>query len=68
MKLDDLIYNLTIQGDIKLELWEGSEVIKEKTIEGTEDLSTEKLGAWKNYEIRYMFASPDNSLHIEFER
>ena len=36
-------------------------------IEGTEDLNIERIHLWDTFEVKYMFASSDGFLHIDFE-
>lgn len=59
---------VTIQGNVKLTMWKGGEVLYEDTVEGTEDINTEGLRLWDYQEIKFMFASPDGYLHIDFEQ
>lgn len=59
----------TIQGDVKLTMWskDGS-VLYEDEVHGTDDIGTCGLHLWDYQEIKYIFASPDGFLHIDFER
>lgn len=59
----------TIQGDVKLTMWskDGS-VLYEDEVHGTDDIDTCGLHLWDYQEIKYIFASPDGFLHIDFER
>ena len=68
MMFGQLIKKATFQGDITLTLWKDGEVIDQKTIEATEDLRYEDgLGLYAWLYPRYIFASPDGSLHFDFE-
>ena len=68
MTLGNLTRNTTVQGDIMLQLWNRDGVVAQKIIKGTEDLDTEpSLGLWKRSNIKYIFASPDGMLHIDFD-
>ena len=59
----------TIQGNVKLTMWgkDGS-VRYEDEVHGTEDINNCGLHLWDYQEIKYIFATPDGFLHIDFER
>lgn len=63
-----LAKQVTIQGDVKLTMWKDGEVLYDETINGTEDISSEAVHLWDWQEAKYIFASPDGYLHIDFER
>ena len=59
----------TIQGNVKLTMWDEQGNVKyEDTVDGTEDINLCGLHLWDAFEIKYMFAAPDGYLHIDFER
>ncbi len=68
MRLDDLMYGTTVQGDIHLSLWKGSELIEDKILSGVEDLCFEVGRKWAEREVRYIFAASDGMLHIELDQ
>ena len=58
----------TIQGDVKLTMWDRQGNVKyDDSVTGTEDINLEGLHLWDAQEIKYIFASPDGFLHIDFE-
>ncbi len=70
MTLSQLVKGSTIQGNVWLTLWDndGSDVIREEMICGTEDLKhAPELDGWRSRKIKYIFAN-DEWLHIEFEQ
>ena len=67
MTLYDLLHGLgiTIQGNVRLSVWEDDEESMVKEIRQTLDLDNENLKEYENREITYMFAGDDGFLHIE---
>ena len=58
----------TIQGDVTLTMWDRQGNVKyTDSVTGTEDINLEGLHLWDAQEIKYIFSSPDGSLHIDFE-
>ena len=67
MTLYDLLHGhgVTIQGNVRLSVWEKDEETMVKEIRLTDDLEFEELDEYENREILFMFAVYDGFLHIE---
>ena len=58
----------TLQGNIKLTMWDAQGNVKyDDSVIGTEDINLEGLHLWDAFEIKYLFAAADGYLHIDFE-
>lgn len=68
--LEDLLDNVTVQGDVRVSTWENEEETVIGTFDGVEYLSANNvlLKKWRDAEVVYMFAPGDGFLHIEIER
>jgi len=68
MTFEYLVNHITIQGNVKLTMWDVHGNVKyEDTVTDTEDLSIAPVHLWDAFEVKYMFAAPDGFLHIDFE-
>lgn len=66
MTLEDLIQNVTVQGNVRLSVWKDDDELSVVYIQETGGLSNQKIIQPKlDYEVLYMFASTDGYLHIE---
>lgn len=67
MKLYDLLNGngITIQGDVRLSVWENDAETMVKELRSVDDLQGIELDEYEDMEINYMFAAPDGFLHIE---
>ena len=68
MLFGNLRDRVVMQGNIKLTMWKDGEVLYEDIVRDTEDLNHCGLHLWDWQEIKYIFASPDGFLHVDFER
>lgn len=68
MTLYDLVNGTTLQGDIRLSVWDedGEEVAVEE-YENCEDLSSADLSCYEELAVNYVFVGGDSKLHIELE-
>lgn len=67
MTLRNLLKHIMIQGDVRLSVWRNDEEIYVQDILGTDNLLHEDIKALLQFHVKYMFASPDEKLHIELE-
>ena len=69
MTLSYLINHVAIQGDIRLSLWSRDGVeIHVVEVHGTETLKGDPtIKFFSRMKMKYMFASSDGMLHIDFE-
>jgi hypothetical protein len=66
MTLYELVYNVKLQGDIRVSMWVDDEEKIIATWENcTELFSGDIEDEWMDLEVDYIFASPDGFLHIE---
>ena len=67
MKLYDILNNVTIQGNVRVSIWDGDEEVNVRYFDHVDDLAWEHSlpDAWEELEVRYMFAGTDGFLHIE---
>lgn len=67
MRLYDLLNGngITIQGDVRLSVWENDAETMVKELRCVDDLQGVELDEYEEMEINYMFAAPDGFLHIE---
>ena len=69
MTFGQLRKRIILQGNIKLTMWDSMGNIKyEDSVEDTENINNNGLHLWDAQEVKYMFASSDGFLHIDFER
>lgn len=68
MTLYDLVSQVTLQGDIRLSVWdEDGEEIEVEEYDNCEYLSCHVVKRYENLEILYIFSATDSKLHIELE-
>ena len=67
MRLYDLLNGngITIQGDVRLSVWENDSETMVKELRCVDDLQGAELNEYEEMEINYMFAAQDGFLHIE---
>lgn len=66
MTLYELVYQTKLCGDIRVSKWENDEEQVIATWTGTEELFSGDIeDEWMDFEVDYIFASPDGFLHIE---
>lgn len=70
LTLEDLLDNVTVQGDVRVSAWENEEETVIGTFDAVEYLSANNvlLKKWRDAEVLYMFTPGDGFLHIEVER
>lgn len=68
MTLVELANEITLQGDIRISLWEDGEETKVKTYTMTDDLSYMNIPKWaKEKEVNFLFCGGDGYLHVELK-
>lgn len=69
MKLRDLLKKVTVQGDIRISVWDqmGEEEVIVKEFSCMDSLRRCDVMELGDMEICYMFAAPDGALHIELD-
>lgn len=68
MTLYTLVASTIIQGNVRISAWDGETEKVVATWENCEQLwSGEIEEEWEDFEVKYIFASPDGYLHIECE-
>lgn len=68
MTLTELANGITLQGDIRISMWEDGEETRVKTYTMTDDLSFMNIPKWaKEKEVDFVFCGGDGYLHIELK-
>lgn len=67
MTLKDLVSKVTIQGDVRVSIWDelGEEEVRVLDFFGLDRLSLNDVSEVKMMRIKYMFVGGDGILHIE---
>ena len=67
MKLKDLLTKITVQGDIRISIWDemGEYEVEVREFYGEGGLTPSAVSDWKNKLVTYIFVGQDNMLHIE---
>ena len=67
MRLYDLLNGsgITIQGDVRLSVWENDAETMVKELRNVDDLRAADIAEYVNMEVNHMFAAPDGFMHIE---
>lgn len=67
MTLYDLVNGTTLQGDIRLSVWDEDEEVAVEEYKNCEDLSSADLSCYEELAVNYVFVGGDSKLHIELE-
>ena len=67
MRLYDLLNGsgITIQGNVRLSVWENDAETMVKELRNVDDLQTADIYEYVNMDVSYIFAAPDGFMHIE---
>lgn len=69
MKLKDLLKKVTVQGDVRISVWDimGEEEVIVREFSCMDSLRRSDVMELGDMEICYMFAAPNGVLHIELD-
>lgn len=71
LTLEELEYNVTVQGNVRISFWSGAEEVVLGTTDGVTDLDEcvreNDLDAYEGCGVEYIFTAPDGYLHIELD-
>lgn len=68
MKLYELVYNVTLQGNIRISMWVDDTEKVIATWENCQELYSGDIeDEWMDYVVKYIFCPDDGYLHIEVE-
>ena len=66
MTVEELANQITLQGDIRISLWEDGEETRVKTYTMVDNLSYMRIPTWvEDKEVNFIFCGGDGYLHIE---
>ena len=65
MKLKELLKAVTIQGDVRISVWDDDDEIEVTEVLAKDHLTSSDVRNFLNHDVKYVFAGLDNMLHIE---
>lgn len=67
MKLKDLLKDITIQGDVRISVWDENDEVEVTEVFAQEHLKNSDVRRLLDLNVRCLFAGLDNMLHIELD-
>lgn len=65
MKLKEFLKAVTIQGDVRISVWDDDDEIEVTEVLAKDHLTSSDVRNFLNHDVKYVFAGLDNMLHIE---